>query len=54
MSKDSSSWLEIIKHFILLAVVFFIFRWYIKGMFGKYWYLFWGYLAIVVAVYIRG
>jgi hypothetical protein len=37
MSKDSNSFIAMIQHFLLLGVVFLIFRWFIMGMFGKYW-----------------
>jgi hypothetical protein len=51
MSKDSNSFIAMIQHFLLLGVVFLIFRWFIMGMFGKYWFLFWGYLVVVLVIY---
>lgn len=54
MKGDKESLFDSLKHLGMWAIILVVLIWFIKGLFGRYWYFFWGYLIITLLMYYNG
>ena len=45
--------LRVLEGFVLFGFAFLFLRWFIKGLFGRYFILFWAWLIIAIAMFVH-
>ena len=43
--------LKILEGFFLFGLVIVFIKWFVKGLFGKYFYVFWAWLIVSISMY---